>query len=91
MTKLEYMLREGFIEIEYGERDHENFSRRIKVYLHKTPTRIIDTNMGKAIQHKETGDIMVLDSDTVKAYGAPEALITGLDVEDAIDALDNLA
>jgi hypothetical protein len=74
---LTYLLKEGFIDIRFTEKDLTTFSRRVQVRLNNTPfCRIIDTNMGKAIVYDRTGEMLIIDTASVEKFGAPlEVLI----------------
>lgn len=83
MTRLEYFLREGLIEIVYGEKNYLKNSRRMKVYLNnlRFAVKLVKTNMGLALHHLDTGDVLVLDMAVVEKYGVPEDAIEGLTAE----------
>ena len=90
MTNLEYLLKEGFIEIVYWPKDLQKFSRRIQVYLNKTPdVWIINSNLGKCIMDKKTGDTLVLDSELALKYGVQKEVTDNLDILTAMAALNS--
>ncbi len=89
MKRLEYLLREGFIEIIIWPKDLIKFSRRMQVYLNNTKNvKLIDTSMGKAIVDTCTGDMIVLDMEIIERYGAKQEVVNNLDVDEAIYALE---
>ncbi len=90
MTNLEYLLKEGFVEIVYFPKDLQKFSRRIQVYLNQTPgVWIINSNLGKCIMDKKTGDTLLLDSELAIKYGVEKEVTDGLDVTSAVAALNS--
>ncbi len=90
MHHLEYLLKEGFIEINYFPKDLLKFSRRIQVSLNNTPgVRLIDSNMGKCIVDTKTGDMIVLNTETALKYGTLKEVVENLDVLTAVAALNS--
>ena len=89
--KLSYYLKEGLIDVRYYEKDVVQGRQRVQVRLNGTPgVRVVNTNLGsRALLSDLTGEVLLLDSETLKVLGAPAEVLEGINVNEAIQALQN--